>query len=239
MLETIKLENVLFIDVETVPLVDNFEKLDEVFKELWTKKAENIKRKTEDDAQALYKRAGIYAEFGKIVCISAGVMYKENKEHHFRVKSFYGNDEVKILTDFIELLTTHYNKRSSLLCAHNGKEFDFPYLARRIVVNGLKLPSILDLAGKKPWEINHLDTMELWKFGDYKNFTSLNLLTSILNIPSPKADMDGSDVARVFYEEKNIEKIVDYCQRDVLAVAQVFLRFRGEPIIKEAGVTIG
>lgn len=156
----------------------------------------------------------------------------------FRLKSFYGNDEKNLLVEFSSLLNKHYNKKESLLCAHNGKEFDYPFIARRILINGLKIPALLNIAGKKPWEVNLLDTMELWKFGDYKNFTSLNLLAAIFNIPTPKDDIDGSDVSRVYYEENNLDRIASYCQKDVLTVAQVFLKFKGEQLIEESQVVI-
>ena len=161
-----------------------------------------------------------------------------NNTKILRIKSFFGDDEKIILSGFIELLNKYYNSNNSLLCAHNGKEFDFPYIARRILVNGLKLPKILNIAGKKPWEINHLDTMELWKFGDYKHYTSLDLLTKIFNIPTPKDDISGSDVSRVYWEEKDLQRIVKYCQKDVLAVVQLFSKYRGEELILEENIEI-
>ena len=192
------------------------------------KKAEQLKRNDLDQtADTLYNRAGIYAEFGKIICISCGF----TNGNEFRIKSFYGDDEKILLAEFAQLLETHFNSNYHLLCAHNGKEFDFPYIARRMLVNMIELPEIIDMAGKKPWEIRHLDTMELWKFGDYKHFTSLKLLTKVLGVPSPKGDIDGSEVARVFYIENDIDRIITYCEKDVIAVAQVFLRFRREDLL--------
>jgi DNA polymerase elongation subunit (family B) len=192
--------------------------------------------KTENEVspEVLYKRAGIYAEFGKIICISVGAFSKAE----FRLKSFSGDDEKKLLTEFAELLRKRYNKPEHLLCAHNGKEFDFPYIARRMVVLGIPVPTILDLAGKKPWEVNHLDTMELWKFGDFKNYTSLELLAAILDIPTPKEDIDGSQVAEVYYKLNDLNRIVHYCTKDVLTVAQIFRRYRGEPLIAENQIVI-
>ena len=143
-----------------------------------------------------------------------------------------------MLADFCKLLNNHFNEPQHILCAHNGKEFDFPYLARRILINGLKIPSVLDFSGKKPWEVNHLDTMQLWRFGDYKNFTSLQLLAAVFNIPTPKDDIHGSDVARVYYEEKNLERIVKYCRKDTLTVAQLILCYRGEEILSEREVVV-
>ncbi|WP_298766818.1 3'-5' exonuclease [uncultured Polaribacter sp.] len=221
-----KLTNILFLDIETVPQEENWEDVSETLKELFTKKTA-YQRKEEIAVEDFYERAGIWAEFGKIVCISVGY-FVENK---FRVTSFYGNDEGQILRDFKKILEKHFSKPSQVLCAHNGKEFDFPFIARRMIVHGIELPNKLNLFGKKPWEVPHLDTLELWKFGDYKHYTSLKLLTEILGIPSPKDDIDGSEVAKVYYKEKNIERIVKYCEKDTVAVAQVLLKFNNQEIL--------
>jgi len=224
MLEHIKVEDVLFIDIETVPAVSSFGTLDPAMQVLWDKKSRMF-RTPEQSAEDSYERAGIYAEFGKIVCISVGFI-KEKNPFALRLKSFYNNDEKSLLSEFSEMLVKFSKSgRDAVLCAHNGKEFDYPYIARRMIVNGLILPGILDNAGKKPWEIKLLDTMDLWKFGDFKNYTSLDLLTSILGIKSPKDDLDGSMIAEVYYGEKDLARIVRYCEKDVLAVAQVLLRF--------------
>ena len=140
---------------------------------------------------------------------------------------------IEILKEFKNLLISHFSQAKHLLCAHNGKEFDFPYIARRMIIHNIELPYKLNLFGKKPWEVPHLDTLELWKFGDYKNYTSLKLLTHVLNIPSPKDDIDGSDVYRVYYEENDIDKIIKYCEKDTVAVAQIFLRLRGDDILND------
>jgi len=228
----INFENILFLDIETVPEVENFEDLSETKQELFALKTQ-YQRKEEITPTEFYERAGIWAEFGKIVCISVGFFTNFSTENRiFRVTSFYG-DEAKILIDFKNLLDSHYNKPYHVLCAHNGKEFDFPYIARRMIINQIKLPEKLNLFGKKPWEIAHLDTMELWKFGDYKHFTSLKLLTHILGITSPKDDINGSEVATVFYKENNIDRIVTYCEKDVIAVAQLLLRFNNEPLLED------
>jgi uncharacterized protein YprB with RNaseH-like and TPR domain len=239
MLDKINAENILFLDIETVPALPEYDQLSERMKILWNKKSERLapySNKTENEVspEVLYKRAGIYAEFGKIICISVGAFSKAE----FRLKSFSGDDEKKLLTEFAELLRKRYNKPEHLLCAHNGKEFDFPYIARRMVVLGIPVPTILDLAGKKPWEVNHLDTMELWKFGDFKNYTSLELLAAILDIPTPKEDIDGSQVAEVYYKLNDLNRIVHYCTKDVLTVAQIFRRYRGEPLIAENQIVI-
>ena len=176
MLSEIKIKNVLFLDIETVPCSPNFDDLDTTFQALWAEKTA-WQRKEEYTPAEFYKlKAGVMAEFAKIICISVGYLFVEKNENHFRIKSFYGDDEKQIITDFNELLNSQFSKKQHQLCAHNGKEFDFPFIARRTLINGLKLPVLLDIAGKKPWEVNHLDTMELWKFGDYKHYTSIELL---------------------------------------------------------------
>lgn len=232
MLEDYSVENILFFDIETVPQNQNFESLDSETQILWDKKSTFI-RKEEQSAADIYERAGIYAEFGKIICISAGYIVKNGNERIFRVKSFYSEDEAIILKGFGNALNTFCNSAYKNICGHNIKEFDVPYIARRMLINRLPLPAVLNIAGKKPWEVKVLDTMELWKFGDYKHYTSLALLTHILGIPSPKDDIDGSMVAQVYYQEKNIERIVTYCEKDVLATAQLILRFKGEELIKD------
>jgi 3'-5' exonuclease len=232
MLDKINVEDILFLDIETVPMTSSYELLNPAMQALWDKKSNQF-RSPDQTAGEVYERAGIYSEFGRIICISVGLI-KESNPFIFRLKSFYGDDENVILTDFSAMLSkfsrTH---KEALLCAHNGKEFDYPYIARRMIINGLIIPEILDNAGKKPWEIKLLDTMDLWKFGDYKNYTSLDLLTSILGIPSPKDDIDGSMVAGIYYDKKDIERIVRYCEKDVLAIAQVLLRFMNMPLIRD------
>ncbi|WP_372800389.1 3'-5' exonuclease [Lutibacter sp.] len=228
-------ENILFLDIETVPEVENYSDLSEEKQELFDLKTQ-YQRKDEITPSEFYERAGIWAEFGKIVCISVGFFSNFNSNSRaFRVTSFFG-DEVKILIDFKNLLENHFNKPQHLLCGHNGKEFDFPYIARRMIIHQIALPEKLNLFGKKPWEIPHLDTMELWKFGDYKHYTSLKLLTSILKIPSPKDDISGSEVGEVYYKEGNIDRIVRYCEKDAVAVAQLLLRFNNEPLMEEMDI---
>lgn len=234
MLKQLDFEKILFLDIETVPMVEKYELLSEKFKKLWDKKAEYLKKTPDDTTDTLFKRAGIYAEFGKIVCISSGFFY--NRE--FRLKSFYGDNELILLQEFSAMLNRFHTHRDNLLCAHNGKEFDFPYISRRMLINGIALPELLDSAGKKPWDIAHLDTMELWKFGDFKNYTSLELLTAVFGIPTPKDDIDGSMVAEVYYKEKNLDRIAHYCQRDTLAVAQLLRRYAGLPLIDEKDVIL-
>lgn len=230
MLDNINLEKILFLDIETTSAVKSFDELSDDFKKHWEHKSKFISKEDENPSET-YSRAGIYAEFGKIVCISVGFIKIENGIKNLRLKSFYNHDESELLVDFFELLNKHYDTPQHILCTHNGKEFDYPYIARRGLVNGLSIPSILDLAGKKPWEVQHLDTLQLWKFGDYKHFTSLSLLTTIFNIPTPKDDIDGSMVNQVYWQENDLERIANYCQKDVVALTQLFLRFKNEQLI--------
>lgn len=226
MLERIQRHRILFLDIETVPQTEDYGELDAETQSLWDQKS--AYQRGEIPPEEFYQRAGIWAEFGKIVCISVGYFVPETS--NFRVKSFHG-DEQQLLKDFKSLLESHFSGKHHLLCAHNGKEFDFPYIARRMIIHQIKIPSALNLFNKKPWEVPHLDTMQLWRFGDYKNYTSLKLLAHILGIPSPKEDIDGSKVAQVYYEEKNINRIVQYCEKDVVTIAQIFLRYRNEPLL--------
>lgn len=231
MLQQINKEHILFLDIETVPLHPDLSSAGDEEINLWNKKAKWLV-KDDETSESIYPRAGIYAEFGKIVCISAG-FFSGNR---FRLKSFYGDDEKILLADFFQTLEKFCKSPAHRLCAHNGKEFDFPFLARRCIINGLNLPEALNSFGKKPWEVNHLDTMELWKFGDYKAFTSLQILAHVLQIPTPKDDIDGSMVWHVYWIEKNIERIVTYCQKDVVTIARIFQRLRGEKILIDAEV---
>ena len=235
MLNKLALQNVLFLDIETVPQYEGWNQVSENEQELYALKTK-YQRKEEFSPEDFYDKAGIWAEFGKIICISVGYFIIKNNKNQLRVTSFYGDDETILLKDFKKLLDKHFNLKKHLLCAHNGKEFDFPYIARRMVVHQIPLPDMLNLFGKKPWEVNHIDTLELWKFGDYKHYTSLKLLTHILGIPSPKEDIDGSEVANVFYKEKNLKRIVEYCERDTIAVAQLILRFCNKPLLDDTAI---
>ena len=232
MIKDINVENVLFLDIETVPAFQSYDEMPEVFRKLWDKKTELLKKDPEETPVSIYSRAGIYAEFGKIICISVGFF----RGREFRIKSFSGDDEYQVLKQFCKLLEGHYNFSGKMLCAHNGKEFDFPFLARRILINNLPLPNILDSAGKKPWEVQFLDTMELWKFGDYKHYTSLELLSAIFDIPTPKDDISGGEVYRVYWQEGDLDRIRIYCQKDVLTVARLFLKYQQQPGIEEEQV---
>ena len=234
MIEKIQLGNILFLDIETVPEQENYAGLDTETQSLWEAKTQ-YQRRDEYTPEDFYERAGIWAEFGKIVCISAGYFTLKGDIRHFRVTSFFGAEK-QILQDFSNLLNNHFGQAQHLLCAHNAKEFDIPFIAMRMIIHNLPLPGKLNLFGKKPWEVPHLDTLELWKFGDYKHYTSLKLLTKILGIPSSKGDIDGGQVAHVFYIEKDIDRIVTYCEKDVIATAQIFLRLRREDLLDEAEI---
>jgi uncharacterized protein YprB with RNaseH-like and TPR domain len=235
MFQKIDLGKLLFLDIETVPEKATFDQLTEAEKELYAAKTRY--QRTEDQSPAaFYERAGIWAEFGKIICISVGFFSLFKKKRNFRIKSFFGTEK-KLLTEFKTLLENHFSKPSQLLCAHNGKEFDFPYIARRMIIHGIDLPAKLNLFNKKPWEVPHLDTLHLWRFGDYKHYTSLSLMAYVLGVPTPKDDIDGSQVAQVYYQDGNLERIVNYCEKDVLTVAQVVLRLRNEPLLKEEEIT--
>jgi uncharacterized protein YprB with RNaseH-like and TPR domain len=238
MLDHIHIEDVLFLDIETTPQSSDFHQLDEAAQQLWELKSTPMCKDGQTPAD-MYERAGIYAEFGKIVCISIGFVYRlPDGQWAFRTKSCFSDDESELLVKFSEALKRFAMQRKNmLLCAHNGKEFDFPYIARRMLINGIALPSSFDIAGKKPWEVPFIDTMELWRFGDYKNYTSLKLLTHVFGIPSPKDDIDGSQVAGVYWKEKDLPRIVRYCEKDVLAIAQLLLRYKGLKLIATENVS--
>lgn len=231
--------NILFLDIETVSQFETYNHLPEDWRELWDLKAGVLLRNKETDTpETIYDRAGIYAEFGKIICISCGYIQGNGEERKLVLKSFCGDDEVRILNDFAEMLQKWSGETDKFLCAHNGKEFDYPYICRRMIINGIAIPEALKIAGRKPWEVRHLDTLEMWKFGDYKSFTSLKLLAKVLGIPSPKDDIDGSMVNSVYWNEKDIDRIAHYCQKDVITLTQVLLRFHCEPLIKQENISI-
>ena len=230
-LQKINIEKVLFLDIETVPEVYKFSDLDPTTACLYDAKTK-WQQKDGTTVEDTYEKAGVYAEFAKIICISCGIVADKPHGKEIRLKSFSGDDEKKLLLDFAKLLNSHYNSPYHILCGHNAKEFDFPFIARRMLINGIDLPGALDIAGKKPWEISHIDTMELWKFGDFKHYSSLSLLCHIFKIPTPKDDISGADVARVYYEENDLKRISKYCEKDVIAVIQLFLKFRNEALVE-------
>lgn len=235
-----KLSNLLILDIETVALTEDYQKLNPDLQKHWERKASFLRNEEEQPPEVLYgQKAGIYAEFGRVITVAFGIFHEVKGELCIRVKSFSDHDEGKLLTDVRNFLETKFDPEYLRLCAHNGKEFDFPYLSRRMLINGIRLPYVLDNSGKKPWEVNFLDTLEMWKFGDRKNFTSLDLLTTIFEIPSSKSDIDGSMVNEVYYgEQKGLERIEKYCQGDVIATAQLFLKINALPIVQPENITI-
>lgn len=220
------IEKILFLDIETVPETYRYNDLDTVTRDLWDKKWQHSK---EISPSEHYSKAGIYAEFARVICVGVGY-YRDRK---YYVSTIAGDDEKNILRELSTLISTEFNTSDHLLCAHNGKEFDFPFLCRRFLINGLPLPGILQLQGKKPWEIRHIDTMELWKFGDYKNFSSLNLLAKVFNIPTPKDDIDGSMVGKTYYEDRDLPRIERYCCKDVITLTRVYNRFAGRALLRD------
>ncbi|MEY4286217.1 MAG: hypothetical protein RL511_290 [Bacteroidota bacterium] len=233
----LQLEKILFLDIETVPQAYQFEQLDDKSKALFEAKNRFQISPEKPIEQIFDERGGILAEFGKIVCISVGMLHEGSQGKSIRLKSFYHDDEETLLKQFKRLLEDHYNSPYHVLCGHNSKEFDIPYICRRMLINGLALPNILQISGKKPWEINHIDTMELWKFGDYKSYTSLSLLCHVMGIPTPKDDISGADVARVYYEEQDLQRIMVYCEKDVVALIQLYLRLQGEALVDEFNIS--
>lgn len=230
---------VLFLDIETVPAVPDFSALDERTAKLFADKTRFEQERSGKAAEEVYAdKGGIFAEFGKIVCIGVGALRREGNAYALRATSFHGDDERDILERFTALLNKSYHTDGHWLCGHNGREFDFPWIARRCIVHGIKLPKLLDVGGLKPWEVGFLDTMKMWSFGDHKNFTSLALLTHLLGIPTPKDDISGADVARVYYKDKDVERIATYCKKDVVATAQLYLRLKGEVMVHEEDVTM-
>jgi predicted PolB exonuclease-like 3'-5' exonuclease len=236
MFSTKELENLLFLDIETACMVEDYHELSPRMQDLWDKKARRYMQPDIDKGteELFWEKAGIHAEFGKVVCISCGYLrFDEQGKPTIKMKSYAGDDEKKILADFGEALNTFTSKAGRKLCAHNGKEFDFPFLGRRYIIHQLPIPYSLRVQGKKPWETIFVDTMELWKFGDYKSYTSLDLLTAILDIPSSKDDIDGSQVSETYWRKRDVDRIQIYCEKDVKVTAQVLLRMCGHSIIED------
>lgn len=241
MLNDVFLRNLLVIDIETVPVVPDLHDLPCEMQHAWEQKEGRHCPEDLTPQQHFFNRAGIFAEFGKIICISAGIFTedRESGKLSFRIKSYAGKKEETVIESFFELLNLYYNNpKIHSIAGHNIREFDVPYICRRALVNGLRLPKLLDIHGKKPWEINFTDTLQLWKFGDYKNYTSLRLLTALFGIDTPKDDIEGSEVGHVYWNLDDLPRIVAYCQKDVLAVAQLLLRFKGLPGLEKEDVTI-
>ncbi len=222
------LANILFIDIETVSLTKDYDSLPERLKEHWNKKSKRI-TESETVSDSYFNRAAIYAEFGRVLCIGIGGFYENDNK--LKVKTLHSTSEKELLEMFKNVLEKHQSGKDLILCAHNGKEFDFPYLCRRMLINNISLPNVLAISGKKPWEIQHIDTLELWKFGDYKHFTSLDLLASIFDIPGSKSEMDGSEVNINYHFNNKLEAIKNYCREDVVVLAQLYLKLAGKDIL--------
>ncbi|MCP9766358.1 3'-5' exonuclease [Lacihabitans sp. LS3-19] len=233
----LQLKNILFLDIETVSLTKDFDELPIRLQEHWKKKALRLKKDEEHKPEDVYfEKAAIYAEFGKVICIGVGGFFEQEDHSKFKAKTLVNTDEKQLLLDFKKLIEEHQAKDALILCAHNGREFDFPYLCRRMLINGIKLPNVLDITAKKPWEVQHIDTLEFWKFGDYKNYTSLDLLASVFDIPGSKSLMDGSEVNTNYYHQNNLQKITEYCREDVVVLAQLYLKLNGRDILDEGDI---
>ena len=239
MLNNVALDQLLLLDIETTPLTASFDHLPDELQALWLEKNAKTAPESENAFENFSEKAGLMAEFGRIVCISAGFFFTENGHYQLRIKSFYGNDEKELLTGFLELTHKFFTRHPRFQFAgHNIREFDIPYICRRALINGLSLPVSLQLNNFKPWEQPLLDTMQLWRFGEYRNYTSLKLLAAVMGIPTPKDDIDGSMVGKVYWETGDVQRIADYCQKDVLTVAQLLLKFKGLPLIEKDGISI-
>lgn len=238
-MQNIRLENLLLIDIETVSAVAGFEELNEEWKKLWEEKVQRSVPENITAAEFYPQRAGVMAEFSKVICISVGYFKREGKDHQLRLKSFYGDEEKLLLQDFVATLyKMDINNNKWSFTGHNIKEFDIPFICRRLLINGLPIPPFLDFQNMKPWETNLIDTFQYWRFGDYKHFTSLKLLAAAMNVPSPKDDIDGSMVGDVYWKEKNLERIVTYCQKDVVTTGNIILRFKNLPLITDDQIEI-
>jgi predicted PolB exonuclease-like 3'-5' exonuclease len=225
------IKNIIFLDIETISAHEDYTSLTDRQKALWDKKSQNIKSETAiTAAEKYFEKAAIYAEFAKVFCIAVGLFIEKNDKLSFHTKCYYG-DELDVLNSFADMLSKNQNS-NKVLCAHNGYEFDYPFLCRRFLINGLQIPKTLDVRGLKPWEVKHLDTMELWKFGDKKAYTSLEALATVFDVPSSKDGIDGARVNEFYYKKKDTKSIAKYCERDVYVLAQIYCRINGLHHIK-------
>ncbi len=233
------LKNILFLDIETVSGFASFSLLPERLKPLWEKKAKYIVAENTPIEDSYFDKAAIYAEFAKVIVIGIGFIYEdENKQLFLKSKALAHDNEKDLLIEFKAFLDSKFKNKDQFLCAHNGKEFDFPFLCRRFLVNDIEIPKILQLRDKKPWEIPHFDTMEMWRFGDKKAYTSLELLAAVLNVPTSKSDIDGSQVNETYYKLGDLQRIAEYCKRDVATLANIYLRLNQLPIISEQNTAL-
>jgi DNA polymerase elongation subunit (family B) len=230
MLAHINPNSLLFIDIETVPEYSSFDQLSATKQELWIAKHNQLKLEAIPPNNTYLEKAGVYAEFSKIICISIGILYNKSlTQKKIRIKTFSGHNENQLLTEFTELIKLKFNDPEQYhFCGHNIKEFDIPFISRRLLINKIQLPEAFDNSGKRPWQMHDVDTMQLWRFGDYKNYTSLKLMAEILDIPTPKDQIEGKDVCKVYWQENDLAKIIDYCQKDVITVIRLLLRFKGD-----------
>ena len=226
-----QLTGILFIDIETVPIEQDYIHLTESLQKEWIRKTKILKNVSDEnpDPAALFNdRAGVFSEFAKVVCIGIGSLYEDGGMWKMRLKSLVNDDEKILLNDLCNVITRFSAAHKDFrFCGHNIKEFDIPFLCRRMIINAMSIPNCMQVQGKKPWEVNHIDTMDMWRFGDYKNFTSLSLLAAVLGIPSPKSDLDGSMVGTTYWDEKDLARIGRYCLQDVYTSAKVYLRLAG------------
>ncbi len=234
------LTDLFLLDVETVPQVATFSELNPLWQRLWSDKISKTVPETISLEDSWKMRAGILAEFGKIICISTAYFYNDNNgEQALRIKSFFGDDEKHVLEQFKAASVKFFQHNQCFQFAgHNIREFDIPYICRRMIINNIPLPEFLQLHAAKPWDVKMVDTLQWWKFGDYKNYISLDLLAHVLGVPTSKTDMDGSKVQDEYYYRENIQKIVEYCQRDVVVVANVLRKFQQLGALPEAHITV-
>lgn len=232
--------DLFLLDIETVPGVPSYSHLNDVWQSLWNGKISKTVPENISPEESYLQKAGILAEFGKVICISTGYFFEdENKKLSLRIKSIYAQDEKELLQLFIQITNKFFQHNKQLQFAgHNIREFDIPYICRRMLILQIPLPDYLQLHAAKPWDVKMVDTLQWWKFGDYKNYVSLHLLANVLNVPTSKTDMDGSMVQHVYYKDNNLLRIVEYCQRDVIVVANIILRFKNMPLLDEDVVTI-
>jgi 3'-5' exonuclease len=230
-----------FIDIETVPAQSEFRLLDPEWQSLWIGKLSKTMPENFSPDETYQEKAGIMAEFGRIVCIGSGYFSedKTTRKALFKVRAVAGEDEKALLTEWIGMVDKfHALFPAFRFVGHNIKEFDVPYICRRLMALGLPLPKYLQISGMKPWETNLVDTMHQWRFGDTRHYVSLNLLARVLGIPTPKDDIDGSQVQEVFYKDGDLSRIKKYCMKDVITTARVIQRFRGQPPVEEADIVV-
>lgn len=237
-----KLSDLLIIDIETVPAEKTYDHLNQQWKALFTDKATKTVPFLENPAEIYQKRGGIWAEFGKIVCIGIGIFrWVDPVGWELDLFSFAGHEEVEILRNFAVFCEKQANNQPGFgFAGHNIREFDLPFIGRRMLINGVPLPISLQLQNKKPWELSHhFDTMAYWKFGDYKSYISLELLANVLGIDTPKQGISGADVQHLYYEQNNLPAIVAYCKKDVIATARIIQRYLNLPPVGDGQIKNG